>query len=124
MKNATIVILAALATPAANAACEMPSLVASIPEGATATEVELLAAQAQVRAYIEAMDSYIACQNEEMATNGDDATSSYLYQMSERIEFARTEVDQVATEFNDQVEAFREARSATAAPLRETPARF
>lgn len=124
MKNAMIVMLAILATTSANAACEMPSLVASIPEGATATEVELLAAQAQVQAYIAAMDSYIACQNEEMTANGDDATSSYLYQMSERIEFARSEVDQVATEFNDQVKAFREAQSGTRAPPQQPGARF
>ena len=96
------------------AACEMPTLVASIPNGETATEAALLAAQSEVQAYIAAMDDYIACQNEELAVSGEDSTARYLYQMGERIEAARKEVDQVAAEFNDQVTAFRAARPQTA----------
>lgn len=92
------------------AACEMPSLVASIPDGALATEDELLTAQTEIQAYIQAMDRYIACQNEEMEGSRDNATADYLFLMSTRIESARREVDRVATEFNDQVTAFRSAR--------------
>jgi hypothetical protein len=92
------------------AACEMPSLVASIPDGTTATEEELFRAQTQVKAYIAAMDDYIACQNEEMKATGDNASAPYLFQMTERIAAARAEVDAVASDFNDQVQAFRAAR--------------
>lgn len=121
MKNPIIWLLPAAAVwlSTAHAACEIPSLVSSIPDGTTATEDELLAAQAEVQAYIAAMDAYIACENEELATNGDNATSSYYYQMSERIAFAREEVDRVATEFNDQVIAFRETRQT--APFNPAP---
>ena len=117
----TIVIPAALAgallAPAAWCACEMPSLVASIPDGATATEEQLLSVQQEVKAYIAAMDAYIACQNEEIAANDATASSEFLYLMSSRIESARSEVDAVATRFNDQVNAYRAARDARAPGL-------
>jgi len=105
-----LAIMASLIAHASFAACEMPSLVASIPDGTTATEDELFEAQTRIQAYIAAMDEYIACQNEEMSANGEGASDQYYYQMSERIEAARAEVDAVATDFNDQVEAFRAAR--------------
>jgi hypothetical protein len=56
------------------------------------------------------MDSYIACQNEELRTSGDDASDQYLVRMTERITAARSEVDAVASDFNEQVQAFRAAR--------------
>lgn len=92
------------------AACELPSLVAGIPDGATATEAELLAVQAEVRAYVEAMDAYIACENESLTRTSDNASADYLYWMTTRIASARSEVDAVATRFNDAVAAFREAQ--------------
>lgn len=109
-----LVIAVSLFASTVFAACEMPSLVASIPDGTTATEQELLAAQAEVQAYISAMDDYIACQNEDMEISGEEASDQFLYRMSERIEAARKEVDAVATEYNDQVTAFRAARQVPA----------
>jgi hypothetical protein len=110
-----LAIIAGLMSHASFAACEMPSLITSIPDGTTATEEDLFQAQTQVQAYIAAMDDYIACQNEEMRASGDGASEQYLYQMAERIAAARAEVDAVATDFNDQVEAFRAARQFPAA---------
>ena len=107
-----ILIVASLNASLASAACEMPTPVASIPDGATATEAQLLAVQGEVQAYVAAMDRFIACQNEEMAVGGDGSMQQYLYLMARRIEAARTEVDLVATRFNDQVMAFRAARQA------------
>lgn len=105
-------IAAALAVQSAAADCEMPSLVRSIPDGTTSTEEELLAAQADVKAYIAAMDDYIACTNEELTVEGDDAADEFLFLMSSRITSAEEEIDAVATAFNDQVTAFREAAAA------------
>lgn len=118
MKTLAICLVSAAGLFASTAfgACEMPSLVTSIPDGATATEEELLAAQTEVTNYIAAMDDFIACQNEELSVNGDDAAAEYLYQMSARIDFAREEVDAVASQFNDQVNAFRAARQAALDP--------
>ena len=115
---AGIAIASALAAGTASAACEMPSLVAAIPDGATATEQQLLAAQTSVRDYVAAMDRYIACQNQELAAQGTNATAHFLYLMSTRIESARKEVDAVATRFNDQVSAFRTAQPGVSFPPR------
>jgi phage host-nuclease inhibitor protein Gam len=111
-------LLALAVARAASAACEMPSLVAAIPDGATATEQQLLAVQAEVKSYVTAMDGYIACQNQELAAQGENATAEFLYLMSTRIESARKEVDAVATRFNDQVNAFRTARPGASFPPR------
>lgn len=100
------------------AACEMPSLVGSIPDGATATEQQLLVVQTEVRAYVAAMDRYIACQNQELSAQGQTRNPDYLYLMSTRIESARKEVDAVATRFNDQVNAFRASRPGASFPPR------
>jgi hypothetical protein len=112
-----LAIVASTFATASFAACEMPSLVTSIPDGATATEEELLAVQDRIKTYVAAMDRYIACQNEEMSVSGENASSEYLVLMSNRIEAARNEVDAIATQFNDQVNAFRAAREARAVPF-------
>lgn len=114
-------VMAIFLARAAFAACEMPSLVTSIPDGATATEEQLLAVQERIRAYVAAMDRYIACQNEEMSQSGPDASSEYLVLMTNRIEAAREEVDTIATRFNDQVDAFRAAQASRPVPF--APAR-
>ncbi len=102
----------------ASAACEMPSLVGAIPDGATASEQQLLVAQTEVRAYVAAMDRYIACQHQELTAQGETANAEFLYLMSTRIESARKEVDAVATRFTDQVNAFRAARPGASFPPR------
>jgi hypothetical protein len=112
--SSCLLFAASLFASAAYAACEMPALVASIPDGAQATEEELLAVQVEIQAYVTAMDAYIACQNEEMSARGENASAEYLYLMTTRIESAREEVDQVASDFNDQVNAFRATRQAAA----------
>lgn len=105
-------VVTSLMANVALADCEMPSLVRAIPDGATATEADLLAVQAEVKAYIVAMDGYLACTNEELTAGGDDATSEFLLLMTSRIQAAREEVDAIANAFNDQVTAFREAQPA------------
>ena len=110
----SLVMVASLRASLVLGACEMPELVSSIPDGAVATEAQLLAAQTEVRAYIEAMDRYIACQNEELRVDEEGTTDDYLFLMTRRIESAREEVDRVAAEFNDQVSAFRAGRQTAA----------
>jgi hypothetical protein len=110
-----LVIMAALAARTAAAACEIPAPVASVPDGASASEEELLAVQVEIQAYVAAMDRYIACENEQLQTSGENAAAEFLYLISARIESARNEVDTIATRFNDEVKAFRAARQAPAA---------
>jgi hypothetical protein len=112
--RSTLIVAAGLISLEAAANCEMPSLVGNIPDGATATEDELLATQAEVETYVEAMDRYIACSNAEIDSSDQDASADFLYWMSARVESARAEADAVARKFNDEVNAFRAARQAPA----------
>jgi hypothetical protein len=120
MKALTSAMLIVCSLPAnqARAACEIPTPVVSIPDGSTATEQQLLEVQNEVKAYVAAMDRYIACQNEELTVQSGNASPEFLFQMSSRVEFARQEVDAIATRFNEQVNAFRAARPAAPFPPR------
>lgn len=125
MRTATacLALLAAMMAPAAMADCMHPAVI-NVPEnGATATEQELIVIQEQVRAYIAAMDEYIACENETLTTSGSDAADQFLFLMNERIEGAREEADRIASSFNAQVEAFRAARQqqAGSGAVRQAP---
>lgn len=92
----------------AAAACETPSLI-TIPDGATSTKDQLLAAQAQVKSYMAAMQQYLSCVDDEMAAKGDDATAVYKKLMIDRHNTAVSEMESVAGAFNDQVKAFKAA---------------
>jgi len=93
-------------------ACEYPPLVA-IPSGEDATMEELLAAQAQIREYMTAMEEYLVCVNEETKATGDNAPEEYGQIMAGRHNSAVTEMEAVAEIFNEQVQAFREANPET-----------
>jgi len=89
-------------------ACDYPPLVA-VPEGASATIDEMVAAQQSVRTYMDAMDAYLDCVNDELQTAGDDAPEEFKAIMVSRHNAAVEEMEMVATSFNDQIAAFREA---------------
>ena len=52
------------------AACEAPSPV-TMPDGATSTREQMLAAQAQVRAYQASMNEFVACLDSEVDAQGE-----------------------------------------------------
>jgi hypothetical protein len=109
-----LLLTAALAARTASAACEIPAPIVAVPDGTTATEAELLAVQNEIQTYVAAMDRYIACENEQLQTRGENAAAEFLYLISARIESARSEVDTIATRFNDEVRSFRAGRPAPA----------
>jgi hypothetical protein len=84
----------------AAAACETPAMVAIPADGKTATEAEMLAAQAQVKAYVAAMNDYVACIKALMITRHNAAVN---------------EIESVAAAFNEQIKAYRAANAAPAA---------
>jgi hypothetical protein len=96
----------------AHAACEIPT-VAAVPNGATATEEEMLAAQATVKAYIAGVEAYIACINEELTAAGEDAPAEFKSLMVTRHNSAVTEIESVAAAFNRELQAYRAARPGT-----------
>jgi len=90
------------------AACEAPAPVA-IPDGATATREQMLAAQAEVRAYSAAMNEFIACIDSEGEAQGEQAPAEFKSLIIERHNAAVTELEGVAAAFNEQLKAFRAA---------------
>ena len=82
------VLWAALAVPAF--ACEKPSAPTSIPDGASASKEEMLAAKKTVDAFKSGMEEYLAC--EKSGAKKDGATAELL---------------KVADRFNAQVKAFK-----------------
>jgi len=82
------VLWATLAVPAF--ACERPSAPTSIPDGASASKEEMLAAKKAVDAFKSGMEEYLAC--EKSGAKKDGATAELL---------------KVADRFNAQVKAFK-----------------
>ncbi|HEY6125232.1 MAG TPA: hypothetical protein VIV63_11320 [Steroidobacteraceae bacterium] len=82
------VLWAALAVPAL--ACERPSAPTSIPDGASASKEDMLAAKKAVDAFKSGMEEYIACEKSGAKKDG-----------------AAAELVKVADRFNAQVKAFK-----------------
>ena len=92
-------------------ACEAPSPVA-IPDGSTATREQMLAAQAQVRAYQAAMTEFLACIDSDLDSEGEQVPEEFKSLMVSRHNAAVAEMEGVAAAFNDQLRAFRAANPA------------
>ena len=116
MRVLTSSLVAAIASGygLAAAACEPPSPV-TIPDGATSTRDQMLAAQAQVRAYQAAMNEFVACIDSEADAQGEQAPAEFKSLMAERHNAAVTEMEAMAAAFNEQLRAFRAANPAPAA---------
>jgi len=102
--------IAVLATGLASAsfACDYPALVA-VPDGVKATIDQMVAAQASVKSYMENMDTYLNCVNQELDAAGDDAPDEFKAIMVGRHNAAVAEMEAIAASFNDQIAAFRKA---------------
>jgi hypothetical protein len=113
MNSLTSSCVAVLASCCAFAAvaCETPTMV-QIPDGKSASREQLLAAQAQVKTYMAAMNEYLACSDKEMEAKGDDAPAEFKSLMVSRHNTAVSEMESVAAAFNDQVKAFKAANPA------------
>jgi len=115
MKVLTSCVLTALASGYCftATACEAPSPV-TMPDGSKATMQEMLAAQAQVKAYQAAMNEFIACIDSEGDAAGEQAPAEFKSLIVERHNAAVTEMEGVAAAFNEQLRAFRAANPAPA----------
>jgi hypothetical protein len=96
------------------AACENPAAVA-IPDGNASTMEQMLAAQAQVKAYQAAMTEFLACIDSELEAQGEAAPEEFKSLMVSRHNAAVAEMEGVAAAFNDQIKAYRAANPAPAA---------
>jgi len=92
----------------AAAACEAPAPVA-MPDGSKSTRDQMLAAQAQVKAYQASMNEFIACIDSELDAQGEKAPDEFKSLMVSRHNAAVAEMEGVAASFNEQLRAFRAA---------------
>jgi hypothetical protein len=105
-----LILLVSSGTTAAAIACEYPPLV-NIPAGVDATRGELLTAQTGIRTYMEAMETYLACLDDESSAAGADAPTEYKLIMASRHNAAIAEMEAVAEDFNIEVQSYRDANS-------------
>lgn len=98
----------------AAAACEQPAAVA-MPDGKTSSMDQMLAAQAQVKAYQAAMNEYLACIISDLEAEGEQAPEEFKSLMVARHDAAVAEMEGVADAFNQELRAYRAANPAPAA---------
>jgi hypothetical protein len=105
----SLVAASALALPQlAAAACSYPAEI-SIPDGKTASEAEMAAANATVREYMAAVESYLACLDEEEKSLGDTVTDEQKKVHTAKHNAAVDALNAVAGRYNEQVQAFKKA---------------
>ncbi len=90
----------------AHAACDFPANV-EVPDGKTATEAELVAAQSVVKQYMANVESYLVCIDEEAKALGPEITEDQIRIRDMRHNAAVDEMERLAADFNAQIRAFR-----------------
>lgn len=96
----------------ASAACDYPKK-APLPDGRNATEQQMLDGQKAVKAYMAAMDEYLACLDKESDAakanlEDEDAIAQRDKITVQRHNAAVDEMKLHVAEFNDQIRAFKD----------------
>ena len=107
--------LGLLLVGAANAECTYPKEPANTPDGATATQDQMVEGMKAVKEYNGAVTAYLSCLEQEMATRieaaGPDAPAEQIEQIkaihTKRHNAAVEALEQHAARFNEQVKAFK-----------------
>jgi hypothetical protein len=111
----SVLIIAALAAAPAYATCSYPKAPTNIPDGATATLEQMVAAQKAVKAYNDEIKAYTDCLKLEheatVSKEGDKLTKEQKDEMEkmqvQKNNAAVDEAEQVTARFNEQVKAFK-----------------
>ena len=114
----SLMLTGLLATGFANAECLYPKAPASIPDGSTATEQEMVDGMKAVKEYNSAVTAYLSCLDMEMQARidaaGAEAPPDQIAQIkaiqAKRHNAAVEELEAHAARFNEQVKAYK-ARS-------------
>lgn len=101
-----LALMAAGAFQAAQAACNYPPE-AKVPDGATATEEQMKEANQAVKEYMAAVESYLACLDEEEKALGDAVTEEQKSLHTSRHNAAVDALNAVASRYNEQVQLFK-----------------
>lgn len=88
----------------AHADCSYPKAPASIPNGSTASEPEMIAAMNAFKTYNEEVVAFSACLDSEA---GGTQTMALKTMKAKKIAAAQDELQSKAKEFNEQVRAFK-----------------
>jgi len=99
----------------AHAECIYPKTPGTMPDGATATEQEMIDAMKAVRAYNEQVNAYLSCLDMEMQARidaaGADAPADQVAQIraiqAKRHNAAVEELEAHAARFNEQVKVYK-----------------
>lgn len=98
---------------AAQAECVYPRAPANLPDGATATEDEMVTGMKTVKAYNEQVNAYLTCLETEKNTRieaaGTDSAAEQIKAIhTKRHNAAVEELEATAAQFNEQVKVFKE----------------
>jgi len=113
MIRLTLALLALAASGAAQAACIYPRSPERLPDGATATYEEMVAAQKVVKQFNEDINAYNACLDLEMTTLEQSGTydenrlAELRAMQAKKNNAAVDEVQSVADRFNEQLRIFK-----------------
>lgn len=110
-----MMLAALLAASYANAECVYPKAPASMPDGKTASEEDMVAGMKAVKEYNAAVTAYLNCLEMEMQARiteaGPEAPSDQIVQIksihSKRHNAAVEELEAHAARFNEQVRAYK-----------------
>ncbi len=109
----TSIAIAMLALAPFAYACDYPKK-AELPDGATASKEEMLAGQSSVKAYMAAMETYLACIEKEeqdtLATMTDiteEESATRDAALTKKYNAAVAEMELIAAQFNEQVRAYK-----------------
>ena len=111
----TSALLACLAATTASADCSYPKSPSGLPDGATATQDEMLGGMKAIKAYNAQVTTYLECLESEMNTRieaaGPDAPADQVEQIkaihNKRHNAAVEELESTAARFNEQVKVFK-----------------
>lgn len=112
---AAVAVAAVLMSAAATAECVYPTAPASIPDGKTATEQEMVAGMRAVKEYNAQVTAYLNCLDMQMQTDisaaGTEAPEETITQIkainAKRHNAAVEALESHAARFNEQVKAFK-----------------
>ena len=108
-------LLACLTAATASADCSYPKAPTGLPDGATATQEEMLGGMKAIKDYNNQVTTYLECLESEMNTRieaaGPDAPADQVEQIkaihNKRHNAAVEELESTAARFNEQVKVFK-----------------
>ncbi len=92
-------------------ACDAPADI-TIPPGDEATMDDMLAAQSGVRDFMATMEEYLDCMDREIEALAEETPEEERTQMVEQYNSAVAQMEEVATDFNEQRRLFQETAAA------------